>query len=60
MVTKRTIALVLLAPFAFSLAHAKAPTAQVTITGPKLDVPLNLSDQAVTNANVWAGNFIDL
>jgi hypothetical protein len=60
MVTKNTAALFLLATLAFPLAHAKGPTAQVTITGPKLDVPLNLSNQAVTNANVWAGNFIDL
>jgi len=59
MVTKNTLALFLVALLAFSPAHAKAPTAQVTITGPKLNLPLNLSDEAVTNVNVWAGHFID-
>lgn len=59
MLTKKSAMLLLLATLAFPLAHAKAPTAQVTITGPKLDAPLHLSDKAVTDANVWAGHFID-
>jgi hypothetical protein len=39
--------------------YAKAPTAQVTITGPRLSTPLHASDPAITVANVWGGNFID-
>lgn len=40
-------------------AFAKAPTASVTITGPRLEQPLQLADEAIIAANVWAGNFAD-
>lgn len=40
-------------------AFAKAPTASVTVTGPRLQQPLQLADEEIVAANVWAGNFAD-
>ena len=48
---------VILIPAQFAIA--KAPTAEVTVTGPELDKPLHTSDDAIIAANVWTGNFID-
>ncbi len=59
MVTRITLTLFMLIGAMSQPVYAKAPTAQVTITGPKLNTPLHASDSAVTAANVWAGNFID-
>ena len=59
MLTRIALALFILIVSMSQPVYAKAPTAQVTITGPKLVTPLHASDSAVTAANVWAGNFID-
>ena len=52
-------ALVISSLLVASTAAAKAPTASVTVTGPHLQQPLQLADEAIIAANVWAGNFAD-
>ena len=59
MVARNSLALFALIVSMSQPVSAKAPTAQVTITGPKLSAPLHASDGAIIVANVWAGNFID-
>ena len=59
MVARISLTLIALIVLMSQPVSAKAPTAQVTITGPKLSTPLHASDTAITVANVWGGNFID-
>ena len=50
------VSLLLLVP---CLVAAKPPTAQITFTGPQLEMPLNVTDPDVISAHVWMGNFAD-
>jgi len=59
MTTRFPIPLILLSLIIPYSVDAKAPTAQITITGPKLVTPLNTTDPAITAAHVWMGNFAD-
>lgn len=59
MTTRFPLAIVLLFSIIPGLSAAKAPTAQITITGPQLETPLNVTDAEVTSAHVWMGNFAD-
>ncbi|HEY7639988.1 MAG TPA: hypothetical protein VH814_09705 [Steroidobacteraceae bacterium] len=58
MATKWLSALLLLL-FVALPAAAKAPTAKVTVTGPGIDKPIELTQREAIAANVWSGNFID-
>lgn len=40
-------------------ALAKAPTARITITGPGIAQPVELTHEDAISAHVWGGNFID-
>lgn len=59
--TVRTVlcALLLVGSLAAESAIAKGKTVQLTMTGPGLESPLHLSDEAAIAANVWTGNFAD-
>jgi len=59
MTTRFPIALILLAAIIPYTVAAKAPTAQITITGPQLETPLHTSDPTIIAAQVWMGNFAD-
>ena len=59
MVARSSLTLLALIVSMSQIVYAKAPTAQVTITGSGLSTPLHVSDKAITVANVWGGNFID-
>lgn len=53
------IAVILLSTLISYTAAAKAPTAQITITSPRLETPLETSDPKIISAHVWMGNFAD-
>ncbi len=59
MATRLTLTAILLFVIISCPAAAKAPTAQITITGPQLEMPLDVTDPEVISANVWMGNFAD-
>ena len=39
--------------------RAKGPTVKLTVTGPGLDQPLEITEPGAIAANVWHGNFIN-
>jgi hypothetical protein len=53
------IGLFVLSSFAGNVALAKAKTAKLTVTGPGITEPIELTEQSAISASVWGGNFID-
>jgi hypothetical protein len=53
------VAISLVSCIVASSAFGKPPTAKLTVTGPGITRPIDLTEQDAINANAWAGNFLD-